>query len=95
MQAASSAARPHPSPPPHSPTQLGTRNAEGRAVVSFGALYDATQDVFEALGGTLKAAKKRGVVEYSAPILLKGAHDKVPITLLVEPPEGSKAHGAA
>jgi hypothetical protein len=37
------------------------------------------------LGGTLKAAKKRGIVAYDAPLLLKGAHDKIAIVLLVEP----------
>jgi hypothetical protein len=39
-----------------------------------------------------QAAKKRGIIDYSAPILLKGAHDKVVITLLkeAEPAEGSK-----
>lgn len=39
-----------------------------------------------------QAAKKRGIVDYGAPILLKGAHDKVIITLLkeAEPAEGSK-----
>lgn len=52
---------------------------------AFGTLYDATQDIFEALGGTLKAAKKKSIISYDAPILLKGAHDKVVITLLVEP----------
>lgn len=64
---------------------LGARAADGRVSVPFGTLYDATQDIFEALGGTLKAAKKRAIVAYDAPILLKGAHDKVMITLLVEP----------
>jgi hypothetical protein len=65
--------------------KLGSRDAAtGRISVPFGALYDATQDVFEALGGTLKAAKKRGIVAYGAPLLLKGAHDKVLIELLVE-----------
>ena len=41
------------------------------------------------LARRLKAAKKRGLIAYSAPILLKGSHDKVPITLLV-PAEGSE-----
>ncbi len=54
------------------------------AQVSFGKLFDETQDVFEALMGTLKAAKKQNVVSYAAPILLKGSHDKVPVVLLVE-----------
>ena len=64
--------------------KLGARGADGRFSVPFGTLYDATQDVFEALAGTLKAAKKRGIVEYAAPLLLKGAHDKVAIVLLQE-----------
>lgn len=65
--------------------KLGTRDAAGVVTCTFGVLFDATQDIFEALGGTLKAAKKKGVVRYAAPILLKGAHDKEVITLLIEP----------
>ena len=66
--------------------KLGARDAaSGHYVCTFASLYDATVDIFEALGGTLKAAKKRGIVTYSAPILLKGAHDKVQIELLIEP----------
>ena len=53
----------------------------------FGKLFDETQDIFEALGGTLKAAKKQGLISYSAMILLKGQHDKVPIVLEKEAPE--------
>ena len=63
---------------------LGAAAADGRHSVTFGPLFDATQDIFEALGGTLKTAKKRGVVAYEAPILLKGPSDKVVITLLKE-----------
>jgi hypothetical protein len=55
--------------------------------VLFGKLFDETQDIFEALAGTLKAAKKQGVVSYTAMVLLKGAHDKVPIVLETEAPE--------
>ena len=55
-------------------TKLGTRDAaNGKISVPFGVLFQHTQDIFEALGGTLKAAKKRGIVSYDAPILLKGA----------------------
>lgn len=67
--------------------RLGAPNADGKFEVPFGVLYDATVDIFEALAGTLKAAKKRGIIAYAAPILLKGSHDKVPITLLVPAPE--------
>lgn len=38
----------------------------------------------EALGGTLKAAKKRKVVAYDSELLLQGAHDHVDIVLLQE-----------
>ena len=67
--------------------RLGAPNADGTFEVAFGKLYDETVDIFEALAGTLKAAKKRGIIAYAAPILLKGSHDKVPITLLVPAPE--------
>jgi len=66
--------------------KLGAPNADGRMAVSFGVLFAETQDVFEALAGTLKAAKKAGVVAYASPLLLKGTHDKVDIVLLVPPP---------
>lgn len=36
----------------------------------------------QALVGTLKAAKKAGVITFKGQILLKGAHDNVPIDLL-------------
>ena len=65
-------------------SKLGAKNSDGQFVVSFGVLFDATDQVFEALAGTLKAAKKRGIIKYDSPILLKGAHDKIPITLLAE-----------
>lgn len=64
--------------------KLGTADASGVVTCAFGVLFDATVDIFEALGGTLKAAKKRGIVAYDAPILLKGPHDKVLIKLLKE-----------
>jgi hypothetical protein len=65
--------------------KLGSRQPDGLYAVAFGPLFEATDQVFEALAGTLKAAKKRGIIKYDAPILLKGSHDKVLITLLSEP----------
>jgi hypothetical protein len=85
---------PSPPPPPHKTRSFNKKNDKGQFTCTFGELYDATEQIFEALGGTLKAAKKRGVVDYSAPILLKGAHDKVVITLLKEK-EGEAAAAAA
>lgn len=66
--------------------ELGSRRPDGRFEVPFGVLFDATADIFEALAGTLKAAKKKGIVEYAAPLLLKGPSDKVAIVLAKEVP---------
>jgi hypothetical protein len=66
--------------------KMGAPNAEGKIAVPFGVLFQETQDIFEALAGTLKAAKKAGVITYASPLLLKGTHDKVDIVLLVPPP---------
>jgi hypothetical protein len=35
----------------------------------------------EALVGTMKAAKKRGIIDFKGQILLQGAHDDVDVTL--------------
>ena len=72
--------------------RLGSSAADGSVEVTFGVLFDddRCQQVFEALVGTLKAAKKRGVVSYSAPVLLKGAHEPCPFA---PPGRASNASG--
>jgi len=45
---------------------------------------DRCANIFEALVGTLKAAKKRGVVSYNSELLLQGVHDNVDIILQKE-----------
>lgn len=40
------------------------------------------------MAATLKAAKKRGVVTYKSPMLLKGAHDNVMVNLVDTSPVG-------
>lgn len=67
--------------------RLGERNADGKIVVKFGKLFDdeKVEQFYEALVGTLKAAKKKGVVDFQGQMLLKGAHDDVDIILLVDP----------
>jgi hypothetical protein len=49
--------------------------------VLFGTLFDddQVQSTYEAVVGTLKAAKKRGIVDFPGQILLKGIHDKVEV----------------
>jgi len=56
--------------------------SDDKPVVSYGALFAATQDSMEALSGTLMTAKKRGVVSYEGTLLLQRIHDEVAITLL-------------
>ncbi|KAL0335421.1 UNVERIFIED_CONTAM: Costars family protein [Sesamum radiatum] len=55
-------------------------------LVTFGVLFndDRCANIFEALVGTLRAAKKRKVVAYDGELLLQGVHDNVEITLKPE-----------
>ena len=55
----------------------------GEPHVLFGDLFDDddVQNYYEALVGTLKSAKKRGLIDFKGQMLLKGPHDKVKITI--------------
>lgn len=66
--------------------RLGKQNDQGQWSVKFGVIVkdDRCADIFEALVGTLKAAKKRKVVTYAAELLLQGQHDNVDIVLIQE-----------
>ena len=52
--------------------------------VAFGVLFndDECANLFEAIVGTLRSAKKRKIVKYDGELLLQGVHDNVKITLL-------------
>ena len=56
---------------------------DGSPSVKFGDLFDDddVQQYYEALVGTLKSAKKRGVIEFKGQMLLKGMHDSVVISI--------------
>lgn len=43
---------------------------------------DRCSNIFEAIIGTLKAARKSNVITFEGEFLLKGVHDDVPITLV-------------
>ncbi|XP_031791407.1 costars family protein ABRACL isoform X1 [Piliocolobus tephrosceles] len=60
------------------------KDADGKLSVKFGVLFrdDKCANLFEALVGTLKAAKRRKIVTYSGELLLQGVHDDVDIVLL-------------
>lgn len=66
--------------------RLGSPNASGQMVVKFGVLFsdDKCANLFEALVGTLRAAKRKKIVTYEGELLLQGVHDQVDITLLKE-----------
>ncbi|GAO49663.1 hypothetical protein G7K_3810-t1 [Saitoella complicata NRRL Y-17804] len=52
--------------------------------VKFGTLVrdERASNIFEALNGTLRAAKRRKVIDFQGEMLLQGAHDDVDIVLL-------------
>lgn len=66
--------------------RLGKPNADGQMVVKFGVLFsdDKCANLFEALVGTLRAAKRKKFISYDGELLLQGVHDDVDITLLKE-----------
>lgn len=55
----------------------------GSPTVKFGELFDDDDvaNYYEALVGTLKSAKKRGIIEYKGQMLLKGMSDNVVISI--------------
>ncbi|EDO48874.1 predicted protein [Nematostella vectensis] len=64
--------------------RLGQPNSDDKIVVKFGVLFndDRCANIFEALVGTLKAAKRKKIVHYDSELLLQGVHDHVDIVLL-------------
>lgn len=66
--------------------RLGSKNANGQTTVKFGVLFNDDQcaNIFEALVGTLRAAKKKKLIDFQGELLLQGVHDNVDIILLNE-----------
>ena len=65
--------------------RLGSKDqTTGEYVVEFGVLFkdEKCANIFEALVGTLRAAKRKKIVTFEGELLLQGVHDKVPIKLL-------------
>jgi hypothetical protein len=64
--------------------RLGVEQPSGNIGVTFGTLFDDDRcsQLFEALVGTLRAAKKRSIVAFKGEMLLKGAHDNVMIEII-------------
>jgi len=66
--------------------RLGAPNADGNHEVTFGVLFNDEDcaNIFEALVGTLRAAKRKKIITFEGELLLQGVHDNVPITLLLD-----------
>ena len=65
--------------------RLGAENSGNKTwTVKYGVLFsdDKCANIFEALVGTLRAAKKRKIVKFDGEILLQGVHDQVDVVLL-------------
>ncbi|KAL3538717.1 hypothetical protein ACH5RR_002083 [Cinchona calisaya] len=67
--------------------RLGKPQDDGSYKVTFGVLFndDRCANIFEALVGTLRAAKKRKILTYDGELLLQGVHDNVEIVLKPTP----------
>ena len=55
-----------------------------RIKVKYGKLFTETSSDFEALAGTMRAAKRRKLVTFDGELLLQGVHDNVDV-VLIEP----------
>ena len=72
------------------PLFCSARSSLTAAGVGVGLIHLHLDDVgnyFEALNGTLRAAKRIKVVDFKGQMLLQGAHDDVDVVLLKEPTE--------
>jgi len=56
----------------------------GEPTVKFGELFDdeEVQNTYEALNGTLRSAKRQGLIVFKGQMLLKGMHDHVVISVV-------------
>lgn len=64
------------------------RVVDGGKQVTFGHLFEETANIFDALSGILKTAKKYKVVDYDGENLYQGTHDATVIRLLKETHDG-------
>lgn len=64
--------------------RLGSKNTDGQTSVKFGTLFNDEKclNQFEAIVGTLRAAKRQKILTFDGEMLLQGVHDDVDVTLL-------------
>lgn len=63
--------------------RIGKAQADGSVQTTFGEIFkdEVLEQQLESLVGTMKAAKKKGVIDFQGQMLLQGAHDNVVVTL--------------
>eukprot|EP00054_Salpingoeca_dolichothecata_P032059 m.265497 g.265497 ORF g.265497 m.265497 type:complete len:83 (-) comp29079_c0_seq1:114-362(-) len=63
--------------------RIGKAQDDGTVVTTFGEIFkdEILEQQLESLVGTMKAAKKRKIIEFEGQMLLQGAHDHVVVTL--------------
>ncbi|KAJ3569522.1 hypothetical protein NP233_g4989 [Leucocoprinus birnbaumii] len=64
--------------------KYGAKNSDGNYVVPYGVLSDNTTQIFEALNGTLRSAKKQKKVAFDKELLMLPGDKDVPVVLLEE-----------
>ncbi|XP_020373990.1 costars family protein ABRACL [Rhincodon typus] len=66
--------------------RLGSTGEDGKIRVKFGVLFadDKCANLFEALVGTLRAAKRKKKISFAGELLLQGVHDDVDIVLEID-----------
>eukprot|EP01120_Amphizonella_sp_Union-15-10_P012254 TRINITY_DN540_c0_g1_i1.p1 TRINITY_DN540_c0_g1~~TRINITY_DN540_c0_g1_i1.p1 ORF type:complete len:100 (-),score=22.71 TRINITY_DN540_c0_g1_i1:82-381(-) len=75
--------------------RLGKKQANGTYTCTFGDFFadEQVEQIFESLVGSLKAAKKRGVIDFPGQMLLMPTHKNVILTLKEElDPNGPQPH---
>jgi hypothetical protein len=64
--------------------ELSTADANGDYTVKYGVLFadNYLAGSLEAMAGTLRAAKRKKIIQFGPEILLQGAHDKEDVKLI-------------
>mmetsp|Transcript_44115 Transcript_44115/g.111190 ORF Transcript_44115/g.111190 Transcript_44115/m.111190 type:complete len:102 (+) Transcript_44115:87-392(+) len=71
--------------------KIGEQQADGTFICTFGQLFndEEAEQVFESLVGSLKAAKRRKIIDFKGQMLLMPMHKDVPLHLLEPLPAGT------
>ncbi|KAH8827703.1 costars domain-containing protein [Flagelloscypha sp. PMI_526] len=59
----------------------GSTNSDGKYSVSYGILFDKTQNTLEALNGTLRKAKRGKIVSFAGELLMMPKDKEVEVVL--------------